>query len=180
MARSQVDELVTRRHALDVIRSWPDESRRAANWILHLHGEPDVAESSELVWSSIGPWKRVVATRTFLTREAPFCHTASVRSVIDYDVPADKIDLISELDGDLEFHPETGEVSAVGQNLSATVLALNLMVDVMADAITPHEARRRYVKTLLDAQCGQLPDEMVGVHFADGGAGGLRLSRPIS
>ena len=157
----------------------PTSPRRAANWILHVHGEPDEIASAEFVWTAIGPWKRVVATREFCTRESPFRHTAAVLSVIDYAVPADRIDLVGQLDGDLEVDVATGEVRALGPDLAANVLALNLMIDVVTDAMTPHEARRQYMSALLVAQRGTA-SAMTDVRFAGDGTpryepGRLRL-----
>jgi len=157
---------MTRRHALDAIRSWPDESREPANWILHVHGEPDDVAASELVWNEIGPWKRVVATRSFVAHETPDRHTASIRSFIAFQVPDDKIDLFAELDGNLEFDAETGEVSACGHDLQANVLAVNLMAEVVTEAITVDEARERYVSALLEAHSGHPPADVTEVHFA--------------
>ncbi len=88
---------MSRRHALDVIRSWPAESREPASAILHVHGEPGHSGASELVWDDIGPWKRVVATRSNVVHDFPVRHTASVRSFIDYRVPANKTGIIDEL-----------------------------------------------------------------------------------
>ncbi|MGQ0750651.1 MAG: hypothetical protein ACT4PS_08970, partial [Betaproteobacteria bacterium] len=72
------------------IESWPSESREAAKLVIDQYGEPDEATETQLVWHRRGPWKRIVATKTFFRHNFPAPHIDSVESVIDYRVPVDK------------------------------------------------------------------------------------------
>jgi hypothetical protein len=51
--------------ANEIIKDWPDESREAAQLVVDAYGQPHEATESLLVWHRVGPWKRMVATRTF-------------------------------------------------------------------------------------------------------------------
>lgn len=64
------------------IADWPEESREAAQLVLDAYGEPDEAGESQLVWHDVGPWKRMVATRTFYRHDFPVPHIDAVESVI--------------------------------------------------------------------------------------------------
>jgi len=163
---------MSQRRALDAIRSWPAQSRDPASWILHVHGEPDHCGSTELVWTDVGPWKRVVATRSYVERESPTPHTASVRSFIDYRVPVERRSAVHELSGGLEFDPTTDEVSACGHDLQANLLAINLLDEVVADALSIDEARRRYAGGFLDALQGHPTADQTEFHPGGGGPTG--------
>jgi hypothetical protein len=82
-------------------------------------------------------------------------------------VPESKIELLTELDGNIEFDAQSGEVSACGPGLPANVLAINLLVDVMTDQITTAEARERYMHALLEARRGEPPTDMREARFSD-------------
>ena len=49
----------------EIIQTWPDESREAAQLVIDKYGEPHEATDSYLVWHGVGQYKRVVASKTF-------------------------------------------------------------------------------------------------------------------
>lgn len=161
------DSGTPRLHALDAIRSWPEESRRPASWLIHVHQEPDQVSEDQLVWENVEPWLRIVATRTFETREWPAPHTASVRGTIRYDVPAERRGAVEEFDLALEIDDERGVVEVVGPDLGTNLLALNLMHDVITGAVLPGEARRRYASLTATAPNGHPPADMLKCRFGD-------------
>ncbi len=55
----------------NVTRTWPDESKEAAQLVVDKYGEPDEATPSALTWHGPGPWKRIVASREFYRHEFP-------------------------------------------------------------------------------------------------------------
>jgi hypothetical protein len=69
--------------AADVIATWPDESKEAAQLVVDTYGEPHEITESQLTWHKVGPWKRVVATRTFYEHAFPTQHIDAVESFID-------------------------------------------------------------------------------------------------
>ena len=73
-----------------VIKDWPDESREAAQLVIDRYGDPDESTPTLLTWHEAGPWKRVIASRTFYQHDLPAPHIDAVESVIDYRVPVDK------------------------------------------------------------------------------------------
>src|SRR4051812_49128250 len=98
--------------ARDILSSWPEEAREAAQLVLDQHGEPHETTDSELIWHDVGPWKRIVAQRAFWAHEFPAPHTDSVESFIDYHVPVEKITPLAEFDGSVMVERTTGELSA--------------------------------------------------------------------
>ena len=80
----------------DTIRGWPDESREAAELVIEKYGEPDESTESQLTWHKAGPWKRIVASRTFHRHDFPAPHVDAVESVIDYRVPPTSLACVRE------------------------------------------------------------------------------------
>src|SRR5918998_1970153 len=117
--------------ARQLIQRWPEESREAAKLVLDTYGEPHESTESMLIWRSIGPWKRVVATREFYHHEFPAPHIDAVESFIDYAVPPEKVSAIAEFDGSVVVERTAGEVSARCHDEQANLLALNLVHDIV-------------------------------------------------
>ncbi len=134
----------------EVIEGWPEESREAAQLVIDQYGEPHESTDSQLTWHGVGPWKRMVATRTFFSHEFPAPHIDAVESFLDYRVPADKFSALAEFDGSVIVERTAGEVSARCHDEQANVLALNLMHDIVTGTKTPEEARDYYSKEFLD------------------------------
>lgn len=70
--------------ATEIVKGWPEESREAAQLVIDTYGEPDEATDTYLTWQGRGPWKRIVASKTFFKHEFPAPHIDAVESVIDY------------------------------------------------------------------------------------------------
>jgi hypothetical protein len=134
----------------DIIRSWPEESREAAQLVIDQYGEPDEATETQLVWHRPGPWKRIVASRAFYDHNFPAPHTDSVESVIDYRVPVDMFTELAVFDGSVVVERTAGEVSARCHDEQANCLALNLMHDIVTGKRTADGAREHYAKEFLD------------------------------
>jgi hypothetical protein len=156
----------------DAIRDWPAESREAAGLVIGKYGEPDEATESQLVWHERGPWKRIVASRTFYPHNFPAPHIDAVESVIDYRVPPDKCSALAEFDGSVVVERTAGEVSARCHDEEANFLALNLMHDIVTGAKTVQQAREHYAKEFADCRRRKPTPYMEGLRFrpSDGDA----------
>lgn len=157
------------RNGSQAIGSWPEESREAAKLVIDAHGEPDEATDGRLVWHRRGPWKRIVATRTFYPHEFPAPHTDSVESVIDYVVPPEKVTPLAEFDGSVIVERTAGEVSARCHDEQANLLALNLMHDIVSDRKSVQEAREYYAKEFADFRRKEPTPYMEKLHFTPAG-----------
>jgi len=153
------------------IRHWPEESREAARLVIDKYGEPDEATETQLTWHHPGPWKRIVATRTFFEHNFPAPHIDAVESVIDYRVPVDKFSALAEFDGSVVVERTAGEVSARCHDEEANFLALNLMHDIVTGRKSVQQARDYYAKEFVDYRRGKPTPYMQGLHFQPGGDG---------
>jgi hypothetical protein len=117
------------------------------------------------VWHDVGPWKRVVASRTFYEHNFPAPHIDSVESFIDYRVPVDKFTPLAEYDGSVVVERTAGEVSARCHDEQANFLALNLMHDIVTGQKTVREARDYYAEEFLNARRHQPTPYMEKLHF---------------
>lgn len=104
---------------------------------------------SALVWIGIGPWKRVVATRSYARPDSPEPHSDSVESSIDYRVPPSKLDAVYEFDRNIGVDDTIGEVSTRGHSLQANLVKMNLVHDIVRGVKTPAHARSKYDAQLL-------------------------------
>lgn len=86
-------------NASQVIQSWSGEAREATELVLQAHGEPDELTDSMLTWNSRGPWKRIVATKTWYPHHFPMPHPDCIESFVDYRVPVGKFSEIAAYDG---------------------------------------------------------------------------------
>jgi hypothetical protein len=155
------------------IRTWPDESREAAQLVIDRYGEPDEITESQLTWHDVGRWKRIIATKAFWKHNFPVPHIDAVESVIDYHVPVDKLTPLAEFDGSVIVERTAGEVSARCHDEEANRLALNLMHDIVTGTKTVEDARKYYAKEFLDYRRKKETPYMNELKFApaDGGAG---------
>lgn len=143
------------REAAQIMESWPEQSKEAAGLVIDKYGQPAEATESMLVWHGVGPWKRVVATKTFYEHDFPVPHIDAVESIIDYRVPPHMFTPLAEFDGSVVVERTAGEVSARCHDEEANKLALNLMHDIVTRAKTVEEARRYYAKEFLDYRRGK-------------------------
>jgi hypothetical protein len=155
----------------ECIERWPNESKEAARLVIQQYGEPDEVTESELVWNTPGPWKRMIASRTFHSHNFPAPHIDSVESVIDYRVPPDKVSELARFDGSVIVERTAGEVSARCHDEQANFLALNLMHDIVTGAKTVEEARNYYAKEFADYRRKSPTPYMDGLRFAPGDGG---------
>jgi hypothetical protein len=155
-------------HAAEHMKSWPEESREAAQLVIDAHGEPSEATDSQLVWFAAGPWKRIVATKAFFQHDFPVPHIDAVESVIDYRVPPEKFAELARFDGSVIAERTAGEVSARCHDEQANLLALNLMHDIVTGAKTADEARAYYAKEFADYRRKKPTPYMEKLRFAPG------------
>lgn len=156
------------RIARDVIASWPDESREAAQLVVDRYGEPHEATDSYLQWNAVGPWKRIVASKAFWQHDFPAPHFDSVEAVLDYHVPTELYGALAEFDGSVMVERTTGEISARCHDEEANNLALNLANDIVTGERSVDDARRYYAKEFLDYRRGQPTPYMDELRFEAG------------
>jgi hypothetical protein len=147
------------------IRSWPEESREAAQLVIDQYGEPDEATETQISWHKRGPWKRIVATKTFFAHNFPAPHIDSVESFIDYRVPVEKFSLLAAFDGSVIAERTAGEVSARCHDEQANCLALNLMNDIVTGQKNVQQAREYYAKEFVDYRRKKPTPYMEGLRF---------------
>lgn len=148
----------------ETIASWPEESKEAAQLVIDAYGEAQEVTDERLVWHQAGPWKRVVATRTFYQHNFPAPHIDAVESVIDYHVPPGMVSALAIFDGSVVVERTAGEVSARCHDEQANNLALNLVHDIVTEARTADQARDYYAKEFLDYRRGKPTPYMDQLH----------------
>jgi len=152
----------------EFVRGWPSESKEAAQLVLDQYGEPQEASESRLTWYKAGPWKRIIAQKTFFQHNFPAPHHDSVESVINYQVPPKKVSDLAAFDGSVIVERTAGEVSARCHDEQANFLALNLIHDIVCGSKSVGEARAYYAKEFADYRRRKPTPYMERLHFAPG------------
>lgn len=152
-----------------IVEDWPKESREAAQLVVDTYGEPHETTPSLLLWYGVGPWKRMIASRTFYPHDFPVPHIDSVESVIEYRVPPSKATPVAEFDGSVVIERTAGEVSARCHDEQANLLALNLMHDIVCGEKDPEQARQYYAREFLDVRRRRPTPYLQRLSFQPGG-----------
>lgn len=152
----------------EIIQSWPEESKEAAQLVIDAYGEPSEVTESLLIWHGAGQWKRVVASKVFYQHDFPAPHIDAVESFIDYQVPPERFSDLAEFDGSVVIERTAGEVSARCHDEQANSLALNLMHDIVTGKKTSEQARDYYVKEFADYRRKKPTPYMEKLHFTPG------------
>ena len=150
----------------EIVEGWPPESREAAKLVIEKYGEPHEATETQLVWHSVGSWKRIVATKAFFEHAFPAPHHDSVEGVLEYAVPTEFFTPLAEFDGSVVAERTAGEISARCHDEEANNLALNLAHDIVSGAKTVEEARAYYAKEFLDYRRKQPTPYMEKLRFS--------------
>lgn len=148
-------------YALDAIRSWPDQSREPADWILHVHGEADHVGASKLVWNEICPLD--ARRRQPVVRRTPGTDSTRRFAATEHRVSrARRQDRRARGTGWGPRIPSaTGEVAAHGHDLQVNPLAVNLRDEVV------NKAHRRYADEFVAAERGRPSAEVTEIHVGD-------------
>lgn len=149
----------------DLIRDWPEMSRKAANSMRDKYGEPDEVTASMLIWHDNGPWKRTIVYNTVVNHDFPKPHQDVLEQVIDYSVPADKFDDLARFDGSVVAKRTSAELSARCHKESMNMLALNLADDIVKGERSVEEARQKYAETVLAVGNGETPELVRDLQF---------------
>ncbi|TFD47305.1 hypothetical protein E3T33_03245 [Cryobacterium sp. TMT1-2-1] len=156
-------------NSAEILLTWPEEAREAAQLVVDRYGEPDEAQPSQLVWFEVGEWKRVVATREFWEHQFPAPHHDSVESVIDYRVPPEMFSALAEFDGSVVARRTMGEMAATCHDEEANRLALNLAHEIVTGDRDVTDARAYYSTEFVDARRKAPTPYMEKLNFVQAG-----------
>jgi predicted outer membrane protein len=149
-----------------VIENWPAKPRIAALKMLDKYGAPADVTSSKLVWKQTGPWKKTVVSAEESPHHFPQVHTDFLTQVIDYKVPADKVDEISAMDGSISVDRTQGEISVRCDKEEMNFVALNLAHEVVTGKKSVSDARDALEDAALAVTLGKKPALATGLQFA--------------
>lgn len=136
--------------AKQIIDSWPETAKMAAENTIKFYGPPNEATPTQLIWYKNGPWKRTIAFRDEVPHDFPEPHTDVLQQFIDYQVPAAKMGELAQLEGSLVIDRTKGEVSVHCDNEGANILSLNMMHEIVTGKRTPQEAREFIAKEIVE------------------------------
>ncbi len=132
-----------------MMANWSMDAQKAAKGMMKMHGAPDEATSTMLVWHNSGPWKRIIASSTTTPHNFPGPHPDSVEQFVSYKVPENKYDEIARFDGSVNIDRTRGEMSARCDAEFHNILALNLAHDIITGKRSVEGARAFYTRVVM-------------------------------
>jgi hypothetical protein len=139
----------------ELISSWPEMPRQAAQKLIAKYGPPNEQTPSMLTWNNNGPWKRTILYKQEIPHEFPSPHTDFLEQFVAYRVPPDKFDDLAKYDGSVIVERTKGEMSARCDKEELNMLALNLANDVVTGKRSVDDAREYYAKTAMAFKQGK-------------------------
>ena len=141
--------------AQSILKSWPEDSREAAQLVIDKYGEPDEVTETMLIWHNNAPWVKTIATRKAHEHLFPVPHIDAVEQYIRYQVPAEKMAELTRYDGSVMYRRTEGLLSARCHDEEANFLALNLAHAIITGEKTADEARQAYLQSMKDFRAGK-------------------------
>lgn len=135
--------------AEQVMKDWKEKPRKVAQDMMRKYGPPDEVTAERMIWHDTGPWKRTELINEEIDHKFPLPHKDMLLQVVDYDVPADKLDDIAAFDGSVIVERTRGELGARCDKEAANLLAVNLAQEIATDKRTTEEARKIYTEQII-------------------------------
>jgi hypothetical protein len=133
---------------------WPEASSRAAAKTISRFGEPQESTNSMLIWRDVSPFKRITVYKNEVDHKFPMLHKDVIEHVVDYKVPADKLEDLISFDGSLIYNRTAGELAARCNDDAMNFLALNLAHDIVTGQRKVDDARTEFGKVAMDYMNG--------------------------
>ncbi|HXH73467.1 MAG TPA: hypothetical protein VNJ08_00780 [Bacteriovoracaceae bacterium] len=125
-------------------KGWPETAKLAAHSMISKYGPPKEATPSMLIWEKTGPFKRTIVYKQETSHRFPFAHKDVLEQVVDYRVPAAKVDELFKFNGSLKIDRTRGELSSRCDKEAMNLLALNLADEVIRDMRSVEDARKEF------------------------------------
>lgn len=136
------------KYMASMIKDWPAESRKAAEETIDKYGTPHEMTSSALIWKNVGSFKKTMVYKDAVDHQFPTPHKDVIAQVIDYKVPADKVDELAQFDGSLVFDRTRGELTARSDSEAHNIAMLNVADEVVNNKKSVSKARELLAKLI--------------------------------
>lgn len=156
-----------REEVLEIISGseWSEKQRTETKKTMDKYGVPEGTTERRLIWYDADPWRRIEIFRETWPHDFPASHPDFFEQFIDYQVPAEKADELTEFDGSVMFERTTGLLSGRCHTEWANTLSINLAHDVIIGQKTVEEARRAYGEMVIRKMNGESPAYTQGFQF---------------
>lgn len=129
------------------IESWPTTSKAAAHSMISKYGVPQEITPTMLIWNDNRPFKRTIVHKEEITHNFPFPHADVLEQVVNYRVPANKMERLQRLNGSISFERTTGELTAHCDREETNLISLNLADAVIRGVKSVDKARTEFAKS---------------------------------
>ena len=154
-----------RDEVMEIISDWEEKQRKETKKTMDKYGVPEGVTERRLIWYDADPWKRIEIFKNATQHNFPTPHPDFFEQFIDYQVPTDKVDELTEYDGSVMFERTTGELSARCHTEWANFVAINLAHALLTDEMSVDEARRAYAQDVIAKMNGETPPRTEAFQF---------------
>jgi hypothetical protein len=149
----------------EIVKTWPETARQAAEAMMDKYGAPDEASPSLLLWHHNGPWRRTIVYREEAQHNFPTPHRDVLEQFVSYRVPVEKFDDLAAFDGSVLVDRTKGLMSARCAGEGGNFLALNLAHEIVQGTKDVATARMAYADAMKARQEGRAPEIMQRLMF---------------
>lgn len=146
-------------------QGWPETSVKAATELITKYGEPQEATGSVLIWKDVIPFKRISVFREGVNHRFPILHKDVVEHVVDYRVPASKIEDLVNFNGSLSFDRTRGELTSFCGDEMMNLASINLAHELIINQMQPEEARNELGRVTVELMNGTKDRYVQGLQF---------------
>jgi hypothetical protein len=138
------------------VSSWPEDSKKATDFMINKYGIPSGVTDNMLVWNEVKPFKRSIVYKEAVPHKFPMEHNDVLEHFIDYKSPkSDKVAAVWDFDGSVILERTKGEMSARCDKEAANILALNLADEVINGKRSAEDARTEYARQVMAMKDGK-------------------------
>lgn len=106
-------EKITKKSVNDHVAKWPEESRKATDFMINKYGLPSGVTTDMLVWTDVKPFKKSIVYKEAVPHKFPMEHNDVLEHFIDYKAPSsDAVAKVWDFDGSVILERTKGEMSA--------------------------------------------------------------------
>jgi hypothetical protein len=124
-----------------ILEGWTGIQKKTVHLLIKKYGLPNEASPRKIIWYNNGPWKRTIVHLDTVPHNFPTPHLDYLEQTIDYKVPVQFFDELTQFDGSLYPDRTAGEATAKCDQEAANFMALNLMNDIVTGRRNVEDAR---------------------------------------
>lgn len=144
-----------------LLQSWKAKPQDLARKLIAKYGPPQESTPQRMIWHHNGPWKQTVLLNEEIPHNFPKPHTDMLEQTVEYRVPPEKVDELTEFDGSVLVDRTRGQLSARCDSEEGNLLAINLANEIITGKRDVKGARQHYAEAILQKKHSEYKDGLL-------------------